>query len=111
MHVYCCLQQPLLLQQQLSLAAAARGDTCPSLLPPLLLPYMDSCGCTAFDKVSLAFALAITNQYDWCLLLPLSLLTAVLLLTLIAVPLLLLLLVVVVIVLMLLAVLMLLLLL
>lgn len=33
--------------------------------PPSLRPFLDECGCTAADKAALAFALVLTNQYDW----------------------------------------------
>ena len=60
MHAYTCIKNPSLLS---SPAGETAGDTC-VLPPPSLSPFMDDAGCTAFDKAGLAFALAITNQYD-----------------------------------------------
>ncbi|OEH75985.1 hypothetical protein cyc_04556 [Cyclospora cayetanensis] len=67
LHVYDCLKLPLTLQEQMSLAAAAaeeRGISPGAPLAPTLQPYLDECGCTPFDKVALAYALALTNQYE-----------------------------------------------
>ncbi|KAL8434572.1 hypothetical protein Efla_000088 [Eimeria flavescens] len=60
LHVFACMQQ----QHAPSSSNSSSSSTWPEP-PASLAPFLDGIGCSPFDYAGLAFALAITNEYDW----------------------------------------------